>query len=145
MALIKKQTGYRGGLGTAHKRYKPREGPPITTDIRAQFQQKGQMADAPRAAAQEEGQVSLAQIYSAILEMRNSQQEFQSEVNNRLNALTESVSALEEAINTPARLGRRLPRTPLRDPVAASTSQAPPTPQDQAPVIFQAPPQDPAE
>ena len=104
------------------------------------------MEDAPLEAAPEEGQASLAQIYSAILEIKNTQQEirtsqqeirnsqleFQSKTNNRLAALSDNVYTLEQAITTPARYGRRHPHTPLRDPLPVSASLAPPPPQDQA-------------
>nr|ADB85404.1 putative retrotransposon protein [Phyllostachys edulis] len=109
MALILSKIEYHGELGSPHKAYKPRDGPP---------QQRGQTEDAPGEAAAEEEQVSLAQILNnqqfilsnlqVIMtnqqefkdtqqEMKTAQIEFHNETRNRLAALSESVFFMEHS------------------------------------------------
>ena len=60
------------------------------------------MTDAPRAATQEEEiQVTPAQLYSAIMEIKASQQEFRIETQNSLAALSERMASIESILTTP--------------------------------------------
>ena len=156
MALIVRQTGFRGGLGTAHKPYKPREHPPVQF-MGQPAQQEQQEEDAPGAAAQEEGQVTLAQIFqnqqlilnnlqemrASQLEIRTAQLTFQEETNSRFAALTECVNSLgpwhytRRRRNSPPRPPSTSAAAPLAPgsppPVAATQDQASVPAQDQVP------------
>ena len=79
MALIMKKMEYRGGLGTAHKSYRPRDGiPPVPMDTEAA------PAEAPVTDATAPAEGVLAQILSTLQEMKAEHTEFQNETRNRL-------------------------------------------------------------
>ena len=137
MALIMRKMEYRGGLGSAHKNYKPRDGIPPRRDIEAD----PVAVDAPPAVdAPAEGilaQVLQNQqlILSTLQEMKTDQNEtrnrllrmestqngFFNETHNRISALIECFTDLENFLRTPQRFARRPPQS-----LRASTSSDPP-------------------
>lgn len=165
MALIVQKMAYRGGLGSAHKPYKPRDGLPPRQVVE---DDPVDVEAPPVAPAPAEGvlaqvlknqqlilsqlqEIKLAQtdfrneINHKIADIELVRNDFHSEVHNRMAAMMESINDLEDVLKAPQRYSfSRRPKTssgPSAPPPAPAPAPVPGSVQiSQAPAPASAPP-----
>ena len=159
MTLIMSKIEYRGGLGSAHKSYRPRDGlPPAPAPAEATPAAAPAEATAPAEGilAQilqnqqqilntlQELKTELAETRNKLHEMESVQNDFFEETHNRMAILAEGQNDLEDLLKTPQRFTRRgapsssvsprkTPRTVAKSYASAPQSSTPAPPPAPAP------------